>query len=52
MKTMDQNMNLLKIEKHVAWIVTAGLLVAGIPLVKAAIAFLVKLCEMLVQHGH
>ena len=51
METFDQNMNLLKLEKQIAWVVTVGLMVAGIPLLKAAIAYLVKLCELLVQYG-
>ncbi len=52
MKTFDQNINLLKLEKQIAWVVTLGVMVAGIPLLKAAIAYLVKLCELLVQYGH
>lgn len=52
METFDQNMNLLKFEKQIAWVLTMGLMVAGIPLLKAAIAYLVKLCELLVQYGH
>lgn len=51
METINDKMNLLKFEKQIAWVVTLGLLVAGFPLLKAAIAFLVKMCELLVQHG-
>ena len=52
METINDNMNLLKLEKQIAWVLTFGLMVAGIPLLKAAIAYLVKLCELLVQYGH
>lgn len=51
METFNENMHLLKLEKQIAWILTVGLMVAGIPVLKAAIAYVVKLCELFVQYG-
>ena len=52
MTTLNDKMNLLKIEKQFAWVITLGILLAGLPVLKAAIAFLVKLCELFVQYVH
>ena len=52
MTTFNDKMNLLKIEKQFAWVITLGILVAGFPLFKGAIAYLVKLCELFVQYVH
>lgn len=50
MTTFNNKMTLLKPEKQIAWFLTLGIIVAGIPLLKATIAYLVKLCEIFVQY--
>lgn len=52
MNIFNDKINLLKIENQFAWVITLGILVAGLPLFKGAIAFIVKLCELFVQYVH
>lgn len=51
MKALHFDSNQLKVEREIAWIITLGLVVAGFPLFKNAVIFiLIKLYELLIQH--
>lgn len=52
MKALNYDTNRLKIEREIAWLITLALLVAGLPLLKNIIVFiLVKLYELLIQQA-
>lgn len=52
MKTLNYDINRLKIEKEFAWLMTITLMVAGLPLLKnAVVSILLKLYELFIQHA-
>lgn len=52
MKTLSYDINRSKIEKEFAWLATLILGIAGFPLLKKAIIFmLAKLYELFIQHA-
>ena len=51
MEIFKHRIYLLEFKEQLAWLMTIVLMVAGIPILKAVLAFFVKLCEMLIQHG-
>jgi hypothetical protein len=52
METLIQDTNRAKIQKELVWLTTIIVLIAGLPLLKNAIAaILVKLYELLIQRA-
>jgi hypothetical protein len=41
----------LKWNKHIAWVLTLILILAGIPFLKNVFALFVKLCELIISYG-
>ena len=51
MEIFNHRIYTLKLNKQIAWLLTIGLMVAGLPFLKAAITYFVKLMEMFIQQG-
>lgn len=52
MTSLNHDMRRLKIEKEFAWLMTIALMIAGLPLLKNVVIFvLVKLYELFIQHA-
>lgn len=50
MKTLTQDINRVKVQKEFAWLMTIVLMIAGLPLFKNIIVFILeKLYELIIQ---
>lgn len=51
METGNHRIYPFKFNERFAWFLTIILVLAGMPVLKTVLAFIVKLCELLVQYG-
>ncbi len=51
MEAFNHRIYPLKVNEQIAWLATIVLMLAGIPFLKTAIAFFVRLCELFIQYG-
>jgi hypothetical protein len=52
MKTLSPEFSRLKIEKEFAWLLTLAVLIAGLPILKNAVVFILeKLYELFIQYS-
>jgi hypothetical protein len=52
MTTLNQDIRQFKIEKEFAWLLTLAVLIAGLPILKNAVVFILeKLYELFIQYS-
>lgn len=52
MTTLNNDINRLRIEKRIIWLIAVALMIAGLPALKAALVFILeKLYELFLQYG-
>lgn len=52
MKTLNYDINRSKIEKGIIWFVTVAIMIAGLPIIRHILVFIIeKLYELFIQHG-
>lgn len=52
MKTLDQDISRLRIEKRIIWLVTVALMIVGLPALRNILVFILeKLYELFIQHA-